>query len=152
MQDSCLSRISAPLVLLIAGVASGCGPAEGLATVEGQVKLGGEPLADAYVQFVCTGENAGTSTGRTDSGGHYSLWFSRSKKGARIGPSKVQITTFDLDGTRGGVKRIPEKVPAKYNVKSELTADVKEGKNTFDFDLKPDAGALPTARPAREDL
>jgi hypothetical protein len=139
-------------VLLIAGVASGCGPAEGLATVEGQVKLGGEPLADAYVQFVCAGENAGTSTGRTDSSGHYSLWFSRSKKGARIGPSKVQITTFDLDGTHGGVKRIPEKVPAKYNVKTELTADVKEGKNTFDFDLQSDAGPLPKARPAREDL
>jgi hypothetical protein len=143
--------MSAPLVLMAAGMLSGCGPAEGLATVVGQVKLDGAPLPDAYVQFACTGENAGISTGRTDSSGNYTLWFSRSKKGARIGQSKVQITTFDLDGTQGGVKRIPEKVPAKYNVKTELTADVKEGNNTFDFDLKSE-GPLPKARPQREDL
>src|SRR5687768_929959 len=116
MPDSCTSRSGALLALLLAAGLAGCGPAEGLASVVGQVKLDGEPLADAYVQFLCTGENAGTSTGRTDSSGNYTLWFSRSKQGARIGPSKVQITTFDLDGTQGGVKRIPEKVPAKYNV------------------------------------
>ncbi len=94
----------------------------------------------------------GVSTGRTDSSGNYYLMFSRSKKGARIGPSRVEITTFDLDGTQGGVKRIPEKVPAKYNSKSELTAEVKPGSNTFDFDLKSEDGALPKARPQREDL
>jgi len=27
-------------------------------------------------------------------------------------------------------------VPAKYNDKTELTAEVKEGDNTFNFDLK----------------
>ena len=153
MQGSCLSRMGALLALFTPVLlVSGCGPAEGLASVVGQVKLDGEPLSDAYVQFQCTGENAGTSTGRTDSSGNYALWFSRSKKGARIGPSKVQITTFDLDGEHGGVKRIPEKVPAKYNTKSELKADVKSGNNTFDFDLKSDAGPLPKARPQREDL
>ncbi len=131
---------------------AGCGPAEGFATVDGRVTLDGEPLPDAYVEFQCTGENAGTSMGRTSSNGKYSLMFSRSKTGARIGPSRVLITTFDLDGTQGGVRRVPEKVPAIYNVKTELTADVKPGANTFDFDLKTDAGALPRARPQREDL
>src|SRR5689334_17856796 len=109
----------------------GCGPADGLATVVGQVTLDGEPLPDAYVQFTCSGANAGVSTGRTSSSGKYSLEFSRNEVGARIGPSKVAITTFDLDGMHGGVKRIPEKVPAKYNTKTELTAEVKPGSNTF---------------------
>ncbi|QDT52004.1 hypothetical protein Pan44_00100 [Caulifigura coniformis] len=138
--------------LVVAALLSGCGPAEGLASVVGRVTLDGEPLPNAYVQFICSGENAGTSSGRTDSSGDYYLMFSRSKKGARIGPSKVVITTFDLDGTQGGVKRIPEKVPAKYNVKTELTAEVKPGDNTFDFELKSDVGPLPKARPQREDL
>lgn len=131
---------------------SGCGPAEGFATVDGKVTLDGQPLPDAYVEFICSGENAGTSTGKTDSSGNYYLMFSRSKKGARIGSSVVRITTFDLDGSQGGVKRIPEKVPDVYNIKSELTAEVKSGSNNFNFDLKSDAGALPKARPEREDL
>jgi len=152
MQLFCRSAVVAPLALLISGFLTGCGPADGLATVTGLVTLDGEPLPDAYVQFTCTGENAGVSNGRTDANGKYYLMFSRSKVGARTGPSKVAITTFDLDGTHGGVKRIPEKVPAKYNAKSELTAEVKPGSNTFDFDLKSDAGPLPKAGSTREDL
>ena len=148
------ARIQARMAfaILVTGVCTGCGPAEGLATVNGLVTLNGDPLPDAYVQFICTGEKAGTSTGRTDSNGNYSLMFSRSKHGARIGPSKVKITTFDLDGMHGGVKRIPEKVPAEYNVKSALTAEVKPGSNTFNFELKSDVGPLPKAAPQREDL
>jgi len=152
MSIRCARQLTAAVALIVPALYSGCGPAEGLASVVGKVTLDSEPLPDAYVQFTCSGENAGTSSGRTDSSGNYYLMFSRSKKGARIGPSTVKITTFDLDGTQVGVKRIPEKVPVKYNAKTELTADVKAGSNTFDFDLKSDAGPLPKARSQREDL
>jgi hypothetical protein len=48
----------------------------------------------------------------------------------------VRITTaIERENDKGIIVRARERVPAKYNVKTELVRDVKSGRNTIDFDL-----------------
>ncbi|WP_291171768.1 carboxypeptidase-like regulatory domain-containing protein [Gimesia sp.] len=141
-------KINAPLrmfVLLICssflfhGCSSGPDDVPETGTVTGTVTLDGAPLADAQVQF--QPENGRTSTGTTDAEGHYELDYSGTLKGAKIGKHSVSITTFNApEGnleTKEAQKQVPkEKVPAQYNANTTLTADVKAGENTIDFDLQ----------------
>jgi hypothetical protein len=114
---------------LSAAILCGCGgPGKDvpkLGTVTGVVTLDGEPLENAMVQFVP--DHARMSGGKTDAQGKYELNFNERLKGAAIGKHKVRITV--------GSPMEPQKIPAKYNVQTELTAEVKEGPNTINFDL-----------------
>ncbi len=140
---------------------SGGGADIDLGAVSGVVTMDGSPLADAIVVFVPTEGNP--STGRTDANGNYELAHLGDSKGAVLGSHKVRIitgkpVTSDIDGdadiTKSGntgpadtagsaidglknpsAKGAKEPIPAKYNTKTELTADVKAGENTFDFKL-----------------
>lgn len=126
-------------VLCSLGLAAGCAqkPKDlpDLAPVTGTVTMDGEPLAGVDVTF--SSEVGGqVSGGTTDDTGRYELRYSGRLMGAKIGPHTVQITT--------PLREVPgepawkEKVPAKYNRKTELKADVKPGPapNTIDFELK----------------
>jgi hypothetical protein len=106
--------------------------------VSGKVTLGGQPLPDAVVTFSPKQTGGSPSIGRTDSSGNYQLTFSRDASGAIIGEHKVTITTYaagDPDADPP-IPAAPEKVPAKYNVKTELTATVEKGSNSLDFPLE----------------
>ena len=108
------------LVLLV--MAAGCGL--GLTTnpacaadgkVAGAVAIDGKPLAAGKVIFhLANGQFVGSKV----KDGKYAI--------DRV-PVGTQKVTFEGDG-----------VPAKYSLddKSPLTAEVKEGDGTFDFDLK----------------
>lgn len=108
-------------------------------TVTGVVTLDGKPLEQAQVSF--SPENGRTSTGTTDASGTYELTYTPTVQGAKIGKHSVRISTFqepegDLDNEeklKGGREEL---VPEKYNKQTTLTADVKAGENTFDFELK----------------
>jgi hypothetical protein len=64
--------------------------------------------------------------------------------GAKVGPHKVFVRPTEMppeeaaaNGSRGGARVAPPpKIPAKYNKRSTLTAEVKPGRNTFDFALE----------------
>lgn len=106
--------------------------------MEGRVTLDGEPLAGATVLFV---PQAGRpASGVTDADGRYVLEYEPGKRGAPVGTCRVQITTGrgeSLDPDGKVIPAVPEKVPMRYNVKSELSVVVEAGKrNRFDFDLK----------------
>jgi hypothetical protein len=126
-------------VLVLASVAillTGCGSEHNVGTVSGKVTLDNQPLVGATVQFQPSGGSP--SSGITDSSGNYTLRYTRDTEGAEIGEHTVRITTYsgpdpDADPPR---KAVPEKVPSKYNAKSELKATVKSGSNTFDFPLE----------------
>ncbi|MHC4400048.1 MAG: DUF1559 family PulG-like putative transporter [Planctomycetota bacterium] len=108
----------------------------GLGYVEGTVTLHGEPLSNALVTF--QPEHARPSYGRTDLEGWYELVFTAGNKGAKIGKHRVSISTKaegDPDADPP-IPSFPEKVPAKYNRNTELTADVGDGDNVIDFPLK----------------
>jgi hypothetical protein len=128
----CLERRALPLIAAVVFSSSftGCRP-EGpeLADVRGTVRLEGKPLAEALVTFQPTG--TGTySSAFTDKEGNYQLVYSRSRSGALLGAHTVTIRTAPPG--IGGVER----VPPKYNGKSELKGEVKDGTNVIDFDLE----------------
>ena len=122
---------SAVLLSLILG----CGPdGPETATVEGTVTLGGEPLDGALVRFQPS--NGRPSGGRTDSEGHYELIYSRGREGALPGEHIVTISTFQRGDPEEGTPTLIERVPARYNSKTELKETVEAGDNVIDFNLE----------------
>lgn len=134
------SRIKASLFLLFVLMPLlGCGSRGDLGSVRGKVTLDGQPLPNAFVVYAPTTKGT-TSYGRTDAGGNYEMMFTDYQKGAWIGENSVRISTGDLGS--GGAPGPKERVPIVYNEASTLTANVKSGSNTFDFDLKSSAGRI----------
>lgn len=137
---------------LIIIVSTGCGGSDlpELGQVNGTVKLDGNPLANARVSF--NPENGRGSSGVTNDSGEYELYYIATEKGAVLGNHSVSIvsevdpevdaeTIVELSGDTGvappkPVRKKKEPIPAKYNSKTELKADVTGGDNTINFDLK----------------
>jgi hypothetical protein len=130
---------------------SGCGkPKPTILPAEGVVRINGQPLRKAVVQFVSKNEDYGldwVSSGMTDDQGHYTL-NCNGQPGAMAGPNLVLVREspppslpMDQNGhpqtgayysSLGG-----RPVPQQYaNVTtSPLTAEVKAGQTEYDFDL-----------------
>ena len=122
-----------PLCLLVAG----CGSDDGLARVKGKVTLNGEPLEGAIVQFQPTAEDGSSSAGMTDAEGRYELMSTFDTPGAMPGEHVVTIrTAAAYYEEEDGEAVQPERIPAKYNTRTELKRTVEPGRNTFDFDLE----------------
>ena len=117
-------------LLVMAGLIGCSQPEVELASVQGKITMGGQPLPNATVRFIPI--NGGrTAFGKTNDQGEYEMLYSASASGAIVGPMRVEITTIDADDP----KAHPETVPAKYNTDSELTAEVEAKKNVIDFQL-----------------
>lgn len=118
---------------LIAGVLAllllcGCGKPEGpeIGAVSGIVTMNGRPIEGVLVVFQpSTGR---PSQGVTDPAGRYELSYTSQKNGAIVGQHVVRTMTSGSPGT-------VETIPSRYHSQSELTADVKPGRNTIDFKL-----------------
>lgn len=107
--------------------------------VSGVVTLDEKPLEHA--QLIFQPENGRPSVAETDSDGNYELTYTGSTSGALLGAHKVVITSAveafsDETGAGKDREARPELLPAKYNTKTTLTAEVKEGSNQIDFALK----------------
>jgi hypothetical protein len=120
-------------------VLAGCG-GKG-SSVGGAVTFDGAPVDGGTITFVPEG---GTESPRGAQivGGKYVL---KSENGLAPGKYKVEIVWNKKTGktipnpndpgtTLDETKQI---IPTKYNSKTELTAEIKSGSNSFDFDLKP---------------
>lgn len=128
----------------------GCAPGDQpeLGQVTGTVKLDGKPLSGVAVVF--QPDSGRPARGMTDAEGKYELTYIRDTKGTKIGSNRVEIAPSEEDvveeepessgeETQSGPPKPSTgkpKVPPKYNIRSELKADVKAGDNTFDFDLQ----------------
>lgn len=120
-------------LLVVALFASGCG-ADGpqLGKVNGRVILDGQPLPNAFITF--TPEKPGRpSMAKSDTAGQYELRFNPSKMGALVGQHQVRVSTADVTFND---KKIPELVPAKYNLKGSIPITVGPKANHIDLDLK----------------
>ena len=144
IKNSCLEFVSC-FVLRISCFAllfclSGCGKPDHpeVGRVSGVVTLDGQPLPDATVMFQPTEGRASIAT--TDSAGKYSLVYLDGVPGAKLGPHQVIIRT-EIPGEDGQPPIAKEKLPKKYHEQTELTAEVKPGSNTFNFDLTSQAGS-----------
>ena len=139
--------ISASLAL-----ASGCGTntSPNLAPVSGVVELDGQPLAGARVEF-----NPATPPQKSDRGarapsgsfaitdeqGYYTLEHGVGLSGAVVGQHTVRISTKNVNPDEPGAWR--ERVPAKYNVSTQLKHTVTDGENVVDFELSTASGETP---------
>ncbi len=104
--------------------------------VSGVVTLDGQPLSNAKVELIPLSEAGRIASGRTKSDGSYKLTTSKTVSGVLPAEYRVKITTSMSTGTSDAdIKVTPEKVPAKFNKKTELTRTVKEGSNRMDFEL-----------------
>ena len=133
-----MKQLFVPVVALVAAaLVSGCGG--GPAAVSGVVSLDGKPVEGATVNFTPAagdGGGLGGSYGKTDAQGRYTLQtVAGDKRGAAVGKHKVTISLSkpDPSNPEGAAKDL---IPAKYNVKSDLTFDVPSGgTNKADFAL-----------------
>lgn len=120
--------VSKTLLLIVLAGCGGSGPA--VAPVHGRVTLDGQPLPYTSVVFRAPGMSP--SGGTSDENGHYELIYKRGVKGAPIGVNQVTILQ-DTQRVPG-----PQRVPARYNEKSELQREVKPGDNEINLDLTTD--------------
>jgi len=74
------------------------------------------------------------SIATTDTAGKYSLTYLDGVPGAILGEHKVFIRT-EIPGEDGQPPIAKEKLPKRYHDQTELTADVKSGTNTCNFEL-----------------
>lgn len=138
MRTSCINAVTLLLLLLNCVVLSGCskGDRPPLGRVSGTATIDGQPLVGAIVTFQPTKGRA--AEGLTDAKGKYTLTYSHRVQGAKVGPNQVAFTwPIGFAGSHA--------IPARYAGKTELTRDVKAGKNTFDFDLESDPNTKPVA-------
>jgi hypothetical protein len=134
------------LALSAAALPAGCGgtadqlPRE---AISGTVTFKGEPLKAGTIQFLPTSPREVTAGGAVIVDGKYTIGKSEGLvpgryqvliSGAQAAPAAARS---ELPGASPPVPPAKEPIPAKYNSKSELTADVKNGgRNTLAFELK----------------
>ena len=146
------------LPAVLAMLVTGCnwGTPE-LGTVTGTVTMDGEPLKDAQVEFQPQ-RRFPPSYGTTDSLGHYELQYTKDKPGAVVGTHTVRITTQTTGRDESGNEiQVPQRVPEKYNDRSQLIKRVQSGENVISFALEsepkteePKEGEVEPAEPDSE--
>lgn len=122
----------------LAFAAAGCGGSK--SSAEGTVTCDAGTVDTGSVTFVPTsgGDQAVKVSGRVFDG-KYTIDESQ---GLAPGKYKVEINWNKKTGRRVSTgdgaswDETKEGLPAKYNTQSDLTADVKPGPNTLNFDLK----------------
>lgn len=147
MTASPAARAMAAVVAIAAlCMPAGCSPPPAdqppLGRVRGKVTMDGRPLAGVDVVFAPDAGRPSVAT--TDAAGGYDLWYINTTKGAKVGPHKVFIRPAELSegeapaaaASGGAPVAARPVVPAKYNARSTLAADVKPGSNTIDFELE----------------
>jgi hypothetical protein len=134
------------LAMIPLGLLAGCGgngdelPRE---AISGTVTFKGEPLKAGTIQFLPSSAREVTAGGAVIVDGKYSI---RQTEGLVPGRYQVLISGAQAapaaarSGLPGDAPPAPpakEPIPAKYNSKSELSAQVKNGgPNTLPFDLQ----------------
>jgi hypothetical protein len=148
--EDCVCTIG--LLFFLASAAGCSGAPDNVATVTGKVTLDGQPLPGALVEFIPDGAGS-TSMGKTDEQGNYTLKYTREHEGALIGKHRVRISTYvQGDATSDPpIEAVPEKVPAEYNLKTNLSATVEDGANTIDFPLESKGEIIAPDAPGRAD-
>ena len=145
---------------MAAVMTTGCGggSTDGLPrqAVSGEVKLDGQPLADGMITFIPAGIE-GPPVGAPIEAGAFSV---PTRDGPIPGSHRVEVyrrkptgrTTQDPSDPTMPIEEQYETIPDRYNVKSELKADVVAGgDNSFMFDLTGEIKSPPRRAPPSVD-
>lgn len=130
------------LICLSLALAACGGRPDGLVGVSGTVSLDGQPLPEATLLFKPVGGGR-PSAAITDQRGDYELEYTAGTYGARPGRYRVSITTArTVEEESGQEVSVPEKLPPKYNARTELEVEVGQSGQPIDFELDSE-GELP---------
>jgi hypothetical protein len=121
--------------LVFAGTA-GCSPDSGKGTVTGTVTLDGQPLKSGLIRFIPADGRTPTAEA-TITDGEFSAQVP-------LGEKRISISAPKVVGKRKAyetpdsptVDIVEELLPARYNVASELTLNVKGGRQDAEFKLE----------------
>jgi hypothetical protein len=134
MPHSFFSRSAIVALVLPVVLLAGCG---GGSRIEGKVTLDGQPVDGGGIAFIDS-SGGKTASGRIE-GGKYSIEAQLPPGSYKVEinwlkPTGKQVQNKSDPGT--SVDETKQVIPMEYNTNSKLTADIKSGSNTFNFDLK----------------
>lgn len=125
---------------------SGCKPG-GLETnvVEGTVQWNGQPVEGALVTFQPQDESGASAVGTTEAQGKYALTASAGEFGAGAVAGRYKVLITKIPTGAAGRPSTTTELPGIYAEvgTTPFNAEVKKGKNTFDFTLEGEAAAKP---------
>ena len=128
MTRRCFAAVLAVVVLTLAE--AGCNKSGGLREVEGNITMDKAPVAEGEIIFVPEDKNFRAEGGKIKDGKY--------KMGVRDGKHRVEIRATRLvPGKLGpmGEPAIEDYIPPPYNEETTLSAEVGDGRTTFDFPL-----------------
>jgi hypothetical protein len=123
--------------LVLMSVHAGCNHGPAMGTVKGEVTLDGQPLREGRILFVPE-DGQGQTGGSTITDGKFTAEVPVAKM-------KVQINANEVVGRQPAYEGVPnspmidvvkEKIPVRYNDKSELSLEVKRGSQSVKYELK----------------
>jgi len=160
-QSSCrLLRVEGIAVrgwfVLASALLLGCGQEAPVATVEGKLRINGQPLDNCLISFLPeSGQNepGPHSTGVTDDRGYYRLRLPDQQEGASVGRHRVTVVDLSVctgvhRRDHGAVDRETNqttpptvrrsRVPTRYSSPADtpLRRDTRPGPQTIDLDIK----------------
>jgi hypothetical protein len=122
--------ISAAMIACI-----GCSGDSSVGTLQGLVTLDGKPLDSAQMRFSPIDGQSATS-GCSVTNGKYELQLPVAKHRVEISATRMPPGGKAAEKHTSVDFAIVQLVPSKYNSKSDLTIEVKAGRNAHNFDLK----------------
>jgi hypothetical protein len=126
-------RVAFTLGLLVLAAVAGCSGDASQGTVNGEVTFDDQPVKEGSIRFSPMDGKSATAGAKIVDG--------KFTAKVPVGKHKVEINAPKPTGrkVRAGdemVDELTELLPAKYNLQSNLTADVKPGTQPLKFDLK----------------
>jgi hypothetical protein len=102
-------------------------------SVSGTVTYDGEPIPEGYIAFVP--EGPGRGGGGQITNGNYQVRAQAGKNRVEITASKKMPLPRDRTGMYGEKEEVRQYIPARYNTKTELKADITRSA-PLDYELK----------------
>lgn len=124
----------------------GCGGGASRQSIEGAVTFDGKPVRKGQIKFIPTPAGVGPTAGAVITAGRYAV---SAERGLMPGKYRVEITALrpatekakainPVTGAMETTSAMEAYIPSRYNVDSELTAEVTAGgANKADFALTP---------------
>jgi hypothetical protein len=135
---TCKLCLTAAAAVCVLSTFTGCGQGDwGYAT--GTVTLNGQPVGPGVITLEpVDGDRAG-AIARFGEDGKFQVTSARRKEGAPVGEYRVLIQGGESFGEEQVGPKPASKIPQRYSKPgtSDLTATIKPGKQTINFDLKP---------------
>ncbi len=152
LHPAAVQASAALLAAAFVALASGCGDpaAPKLSRVRGVVRLDGEPLRQARIEFQPDGPKGSPSMAESGPDGRFDLQFNRNLKGASPGTHRVRITTAtSRQAEPEKATRPAEILPTRYHRNTELRYEVRPRANWLEIELHSDSTSQPAEGPGR---